>query len=563
MMQVELGLALVALVLVIASAARLAFEHRRSPLAWWLLAGAAAVFVVRWTIAEPTFVHASLHGPRLLEQPYVNPYESFRGYGPVAPLLHGWVLRGFGPDLTHVALLHQLCASLTLIPLAWVAARLANSRWACVGVFVVAALHPVLVRIGASEDGHVLAVVFAWLGIAGLVAYADERRPAQLVLGTAAVILMIYTRQIMLALLPFAFALALARRRELLRERPFMAAAALCGVLVVLHLVLLGSHPDQAFHLRSLAVRFPTLGIVTAALRHHPLFDVGLYQPMFVPLWLIGMIVVWRDSLFGKCFVACFAAQFVATLWLYEGLNVALMFRMPLLTIGCALAGVGFARVVAGVETRSGVQASRWMALAFGALVLVVPLARPGWRLVTELRPLTHEYRLIQRSAPLLPERAVLVLLAGGGIDRPGYEFPTHVLRGAGVELVEHTSADVVAQGKLDEPLVFLRGDACYAYSLIELSNIPPPIEFASIIATIGEDAANQRVPANLVIPAGMRPECELMLRGAEPIGELVRVPARPFDVPFVVYGVDELELGFYRVTPDAVRAVAELESAR
>ena len=43
---------------------------------------------------------------------------------------------------------------------------------------------------------------------------------------------------------------------------------------------------------------------------------------------------------------------------------------------------------------------------------------------------------------------------------------------------------------------------------------------------------------------------------------DLVRVPARPLDVPFVLYGVDELEMGFYRVTPEAVRAAAELTQA-
>lgn len=558
MTQVELVFALAALALLVASGGQVLADLRGSRTFWLAMAAATLVFVVRWALAEPTFVHASLHGPRLLEHPYDDPYAAFRGYGPLAPLLHGWLLNYVGADLTWVALLHQLCSSFALVPLAWLAGRLARSRVAMVGVLVIAGLHPVLVRIGASEDAHALAVLMAWIGIAGMVDYAESERRSRLVMATAALILMMYTRQIMLALLPFAFVLALAQRRSLLGDRWFRAAIASCGALLLLRMAVLASNPDQTFHVASLAVRFPSLAIVGATLRHHPLFDLGLYQPAFVPLWLIGVVAVWRDSTLGRWFVVLFAASFVSTFWLYEGRNVALMFRMPLLTIACALAGVGFARIVAALARRVGPARARTSAAIGGALILLVPLVLPGWRIVDELRPLTREYRQIQASAPALPTSIVLIVNAGGGIDRPGYQFPTHLLRGAGIELVEQTPHDVVRNGKLDEPLIFFRGTACYAYSLIELSNIPT-LEFASIIATIGESAANHERPADLVVPATMRPECVTLLEGATPIGEQVRVPARPDDVPFELYGVDELEMGFYRVTPAAVRATAAL----
>jgi hypothetical protein len=475
-------------------------------------------------------------------------------------------MHALGPDLTWVALLHQLCSSFALVPLAWLAGRLASSRKAMLGAFVIAGLHPVLVRFGASEDGHAIAVLLLWIGLAGMLDYAERGRTSRLLLATAALILMLYTRQIMLAMLPFAFVLALAQRRTLLREPKFLASGVVCAGLIALHLVVLGNHPDQAFHIRSLAVRFPDVGVVVATLRHHPLFDLGLYQPLFVPLWLVGSVAVWRSSALGKWFVLFFAAQFVATFWLYEGRNVALMFRVPLLTIACVLAGVGFQRCLALAERLPAAQRSPRIAGSVagvgGAAILLVPLALPGWRIVDELRPLTHEYRLIQARLALLPERFILIANAGGGIDRPGYQFPLHLLRGAGLDVQQNTAQDVVRNNRLDEPLIFLRGDACYAYSLIELSDIPEPIDFANIIATIGEAAANHELPEGLVVPAKMRDECELLLRGATPIGELVRVPARPLDVPFVLYGVDELEMGFYRVTPEAVRAAAELTPA-
>lgn len=557
MMQAELAFALVALVVLLASGARVLADFRTSRVAWLAFAAAALVFVVRWSVAEPTFVHASLHGPRLLEHPYDDPYQAFRGYGPLAPLLHGWLLNYVGADLTWVALLHQLCSSFALVPLAWLAGRLAGSRVAMVGAFVIAALHPVLVRIGASEDAHALAVLMAWIGFAGMVAYAETEQRSRLVMATAALILMMYTRQIMVALLPFAFLLALGQRRTLLRERWFLAAGGLCAALLLLRLAALGSNPDQTFHVASLAVRFPNLAIVGATIRHHPLFDVGLYQPAFVPLWTIGAVAVWRASSLGRSFLVLFAVAFVTTFWLYEGRNVALMFRMPLLTIACVLAGVGFERIVRVLVRRLGPARARTSAAIGGSLIALAPLAMPGWTIVAELRPLTREYRHIQANTHALPSPMLLLVSAGGGIERPGYQFPTHLLRGAGIEMATQTPHDVIANGKLDEPLIFFRGTACYAYSLIELSNIPQ-LDFASIIAVIGESAANHRLPDELVVPARMRPECVTLLEGATLLGELVRVPARPDDVPFELYGVEELEMGFYRVTPAAVRAVAD-----
>jgi hypothetical protein len=553
MMHAELVLAIAALAVLLTSGAWVVASYRGSRTFWAAIGAAALVFVVRWALAEPTFVHASLHGPRLLEHPYNNPYEAFRGYGPLAPLLHGWLLRWLGADLTPIAFFHQLCSSFALVPLAWLAGRLAGSRVAMIGAFVVAALYPVFVRIGASEDAHALAVLMMWIGLASMHDYAQTDRKSRLLLAAAALILMMYTRQIMLAVLPFPFLLAVVQRRALLRDRWFLAAVAVCVALLALRLAVLAANPDQAFHMRSLAVRFPSGSIVLATLRHHPLFDVGLYQPLFVPLWVIGTVAVWRSSPLGRAFVLFFVAFFFATLWPYEGRNVALMFRMPLLTVACVLAGVGFARCAA--------RTSKWVAAGAGGLILCVPLLMPGWRIVTEIRPLTAEYRVIQASTDALPERFILVVNAGGGIDRPGYQFPTHVLRDANIDVVEHTPQDVVQRDKLDEPLLFFRGVGCYAYSMIELSNVPA-LDFATIIRSIGEAAANHRVPDDVVVPREMRPECVVLLEGAELIGELTRVPARPDDVPFELYGVDELEMGFYRLTPEAVRRAAELSPA-
>lgn len=569
--QIELAVTIAALVLLLSSGAWVLASYRKSRTLWAAMSAAALVFVVRWILAEPTFVHASLHGPRLLEVPYNNPYESFRGYGPLAPLLHGWLLRSWGPDLTHVALFHQLCSSLALVPLAWLAGRLAGSqtapagsRMAMLGAFVVAALHPVLVRIGASEDAHVLAVLLAWIGLAAMYDYGHDQQVSRLLLTTAALILMLHTRQIMLVVLPFPFVLAVAQRRSLLRDPWFWAAIIVCSFVLVLRLFVLASNPDQTFHLRSIAARMSSLGIVLAALRHHPLFDVGLYQPLFVPLWVVGLVATWRSSSVGRWFVVCFAAMFVSTLWTYEGRNVALMFRMPLLTCACVLAGVGFQRLLVLAERRFGAQRSRWITGVSAGVIALAPLALPGWRIVDELRPLTREYRMIQAAAPSLPKRFILVVNAGGGIDRPSYQFPTHLLRGAGIEVIERTPQNLLDeqhfdqphldQPHSDQPLIFFRGVACYAYSLIELADIPT-LDFATIIRTIGETAASHRVPADLLIPAQMRPECAVLLDGARLLGDLVRVPARPHDVPFELYGVQEIEMGFYQVTPEALRA--------
>lgn len=557
MEKVEFNFTCAALALLLTSGLWVVVSYRKSKTFWAALAAAFGIFALRWLLVEPTFVHASLHGPRLIDQPYDNPYETFRGYGPLAPLIHGLIMRHVGPDLTNIAFLHQLCMSLSLVPLAWLSGRLAKSRTAMIGAFLIAALHPVLMRIGASEDGHALATLMAWIGLAGLYDYAESGRKSRLLLGTAALILMLHTRQIMLVILPFAFLLAFVKGpRERVRSPLFLGAVLLCGALILLRLSVLGTNPDQAFHLRSIAVRFSSVGIVIGTFLHHPLFDVFLYQPFFVPLWLIGAIAAWRSSNVGRTFVLFFAAMFISTLWLYEGRNVALMFRMPLLTVASALGGIGFAQLFAQLERRFDRPWAIRMAAGCGALMVGLPFVLPGFAIVKTLRPLLHEYRKIQATTPFLPKRMVLVANRSGGIDRPGYQFPMHILRGAGIAVDEYTPDEVIQRDKLGERLFFFRGVACYAYSPIELSHLPA-LDFATIIKAVGEPAANHEIPKNISIPSEMREECTILLQGARLVGDLVRVPGRPSDPPFLVYGAPELEMGFYEIKPEAVREAA------
>lgn len=512
------------------------------------LLGLAAVLAARWMLTTPTFVHASLHGPRLLNAAYDAPLSNFRNYGHLGGLAAGLVMRGFGADLTVVAALHQLLSVITLGVMGWVAWRWTGARAAGVCVVAVAALNPVLIRQGASEDGHPLAVLLAWLAIAAMERHARDGRRAALVASAAAAVLMLQTRQIMLAFVPVILVLGLLRTGRGIRQPPaFWIAAAVPLGAGLLRLVVASQQSDQAGHLASVWTRLASIDALSLALARNPIVDLPRFAIHLLPLYLAGAVWLWRDSPAGRGMVGAALWLFVSSLWIYEGQNVAFMFRMPALTVWLFVAGLGAWRSAEWLRRRAPRLPAGALYAAVVAVLCLAPTLQPGWAILRERRPLIREYEYVRSMVAQLPRRFTLVSDVPRGAGVPAYEFPYHLLADAGVQV--HGSAD-------EGPRLFLNGVFCRSYSLVELLDAAHGYDlFTGPHRDRIFDAFGRTDSQGFAVPAEERPECRRLLEGATPLGTPLRIPAAPHDPPFVMFGVDAFDIQFYELPSAAAPA--------
>ncbi len=504
------------------------------------------LFTARWALTTPMFVHANLHGPLLLDAPYDHPTQSFRNYGPFGVLAQGVVMHLIGADLTVVAMMNQLFAVLTVGLMGWVAQRWTGSRAAGLCVIAVAAFNPVLMRQGSSEDGHNLAVLLAWLAIAAMEQYAGSGKRAALVASAAAAALMIETRQILFAFVPVFPLLGLLRARfRVLRQWHFWAATGVMFAVLMLRIAASLQDRVQAWHISSIVERLSSFDAIALAITRHPMLDLR-FATHLLPLYIIGAAWLIRQSWAGRFFVVAAVGLFASSLWLYEGQDVAFMFRMPVLTVGLFIAGLGawscaefLLRRLSGFWPLN----SRLRIPVYGAVagaLCFAPALQPGWAILGEVDPLTREYAYIKTMLPVLPHEITLV--TGEDWRGPSYQFPIHLLEDAGI---------VIHQRGSDAPRIFLHGVYCTAYSMAEVVGFNSMTEALALpkptLKRMVAALATTR-PEGFSVPAVDRPECRRLLEGATPIGTPLRIPAFPQDPPFVLFGVDTIDLQFYRL---------------
>jgi hypothetical protein len=521
-------------------------ERRRFAL---LLALAAVVVTaLRLALARPTFLHANFHGGPLVDAILDYPASGFgraATFGRFGFLVLGGIARLCGRRFEVVYVANQLFGGAALFMLAWLAYRYSGARLGALTTLAVAALHVALWRVAASEDAHTLAVLLGLVALWAVDVWAERRDRAALVAATAALILMVHTRQTLYVFVPCAYALALARGgRALWRDRAIWLSLAAVALAVALRArTTLGVESERtSFIVIALIVSTPPL--VFDILRHHPLFDVVRFGPLPTLLLLGG---AWSALRAGRVqrwlvisFVFCFAVS-LPTAWHTPGVELA--FRLPAVALGmlvCGLGGAAFARWLGARRL------ARPLLAAGLGLTLVWPLFAPSAPQMRQASADWLEYQFLRDAAPSLPPRLALAELPRDDA-RPAYSPPVALLLRSGLQAQRlSVRAQPPPPGV---PRLFLAGVQCRGWSMGELLGLgddPAKVTRAQL-AEWGSAAVDGDL-SRLHVPDGQRAECTRMLAHAHPVGPRGTIEAPLDDEPFVIYGAAPIPLQLYQL---------------
>ena len=513
----------------------------------WVVAGLAlVVLAVRWTVARPSFIHANLHGTGLTEAILDFPrLSSTRAtYGQFSFLTLGAIAAALGRRFEVIAAANQLFSVATLGLMAWLAARLARSSTAALWVLAVGGLHVAVVRVGASEDAHNLAMLLAAVALLSADLYAERPRRATLVVVTLAVVLMIHTRQTLYVLVPFVYLLLAARAswRALLTPGPLVSMVVVAAALIWRIAGTMSEESERtSFIVMAIIARTP--GALGALLRHHPLFDVVRFGPAVPLLLLAGLAVAFSRRgparVVGWAWLACLVIS-LPTGWHTPGVEFS--FRLPSVMLGVVLAGLGGAWLFERTP-------AWWLRGLLLSSVMVLPCLLPQWTELQRESTDFQEYKHLRAQLPLLPRELELVAPPRRA-SRPSLESPVTTLRRAGirVRLIEP------GQPSLGVPRLLIPAIQCWGYGMAELVGFgdrsPNSVTTAELRAWLPVlfDGALDGV---LAVP-GQRPECQALLEGATPVGAAGQIVDAPQDIPFVLYGRGPIPLQLYLVRPAA-----------
>jgi hypothetical protein len=483
--------------------------------------------IVRLILARPTFLHANFHGSMLVEAILNFPEGSGgrdRTYGHFGFLLLGLVARLFGRRFEVVCAANQLFSAATLFLMAWMAYRYTQDRRSAWWVLALGWLHVAMVRVAASEDAHNLAVLLGWIALFGLDVYAESKKRLWLLVATLAIVAMIHTRQTLYPLVPCLYGLALARGgRGLWRRGEFLASLAAVAAAVALRVITTLSVPSEQTSFIIIGLILATPRLVLHILVHHPLFDIFRFHPLVPVLLLAGAWIAWRRGgplrASTLSFALCFLVSF-ATAWHTPGVELA--FRLPAVSLGILLCGVGGAAIF-----------TRWALIAVAALV---PLCLPSFHELRQQSADFLEYRFAEEAASQLPREFVLVTPSVSR-SAPSWTPPLGPLRRAGVN---------VTVGGRDPslPRLFLSGVECWGWSMGELIGLDDPAKVTREQLSEWGTAVVDGDLSRLKLPDHIRPECQT----GTPIGPEGSIDHPLQDEPFVIYGVDSIPLRFYRL---------------
>jgi len=503
-----------------------------------------AIAVLRGAVTEFSLVHANFHAVEILDEVYDRPLESTRAYGVFHSLFYGAVMRISGASFDAVAWANELVAAATLLLMGLLGARYASIPSAFTLVIGIGLMHPVLLRLAGSEEGHNLAVLLSFIALAALEAYRTTPRRALLIVSTAALVLMVSTKGIMLASIPCIAAIGLVRARAEQRR------AVLWSLLPVIPVILLLRVPEwsQQQGVYRMSQRL-TMDSAMVAFHTHPLLDTRGPVWLIAPPLIVGMFVLLRRSWETRIVLASFAFLFASSYLLFEGQPVVFTFRLPVLTLAVVVAGIGAAAVVDRARARwIGNGLARGPELAAAALLIALTIVAPGFDIVRTVSAHTQEYEFIRSVIDRLPRSFTLIRLREG-IPHPSYAFPHHLLERAGISAsvaVHPAALDATDSG---QPRVLLAGLECWGYSSLELSTPPEPPTWRTVTygPTYGEFL---RIPG-AEIPSGERPECqEVRRRGARVVAARDVATPSYADAPFVYYASDTTRLEFLLLPP-------------
>jgi hypothetical protein len=496
------------------------------------------IWLLRLALFPPSLIHANFHGISILDSVLDPSAPRQRAeYGPVSFVVLGVAAQLFGATLDTVAAVNQFFAVLTLGVLGILAARWSGASLALWGTLACGALNPLFSRTGASEDAHVLAVLLAALGLLCLDLAAERGAHLWLALGAGALVLAVYTRQTIYLWPPIAFGVAIARSpRRVLRWPAFWPAASLVAAALVVR-VLSAQHAGADMVSISALPRFYARpAMIVSLLAWHPFFDVARFAAAYLPLGLFGAVVLLRRGALGAAWLTGSAAYFLLTLpfgWASPGIELA--FRLP-------AAALAFIAVGAG----AGVLLQRPVTAGLVALAALAPGALSGWDEARRVSPSAQEWRWLERQAAALPKR-VAIVDASLRDPQPSYRLARGPFRRHGVEVSLVREADGMA-----EPLYFVEGVGCRAFSLVELMDpavraLPDDAAMDWLFDHAMPALARHEAPPGLLPIPAVRPECAAALN-VPTAGEEVVIDAAPGEWPFVAYGASPVPLRLHRL---------------
>jgi hypothetical protein len=498
------------------------------------LALALAVLALRLALFPPSFVHANLHGPTLVDDILGEPAVAGgrgRGFGQATFLVLGLVARIVGRTFETVARTNAVCGVASLVLAGLLAARW-SGRAVCLPLaLAVGALQPALARISCSEDAHGLAGFFGLLALVSADRYGERRDRAALVLAVASTCLMLDSRQ---TFYPWAFfvpTVIFARGGRAVAKQPeALAAGALIAGAMTLRLLETGtSEPAQVL---ILPAALGSVRSLAALLLHHPLLDIRRYALGSLPLEVLGIVTA-RRWLGWRVYAVLLAATFLFTLpFGFPAVGVECSFRTPVLLLAVVAGAWGADRLW---------RAGPYLRAVFLAFAVAAPVVLPSWSALREPTPITREYLFVRDVArPALGAHFEIAELA------PRDPMPSYRLASFEID-APRVDAASLARGQV----YFLRGLQCRARSGLELMGVTSKVETLSF-----SQLRDMAVPAfEHARPAGassseQRPECTRILEGAEPVGPTLTIDDAPDEAPFVFYGDDPVPIQFYRLRP-------------
>jgi hypothetical protein len=544
--RLELAVVVVAIALLAVVSCAEAVRERRSTRTMAIATAAvAAIALVRGALTRWSLIHAEFCGTEILDGVFAWPTRSVMHYGVFHSLVYGGAMRLVAPDLATVAALNELLAAATLVLMAILAWAWTGSRLAGIAVVSVGLLHPVVMRVAGSEEGHNLAVLMGFVALAAVEAYRSTPRRTRLVALACAATLMIDTKQIMVASLPCVALLGYLRAPPGHRRAVLLAVSAALPMFAMRLLDVVHRTYDYSVGQRLQPVA------LAIAVETHPLLDPRGPIYVFLPLFAAGLVWLSRWGREGRAIIACVGWLFFSTLLLMEGQAVTMTFRLPVLTLAIVVEGIGAWVLVRAVATRvAGAVAAGGVTAALLLLLAVSPLVEPGFGVVREVSSQTREYDYLRGLALRLPPGVTFVTTRLG---QRSPAFPAHLFSRVGARV---TRLSNLSRADFDRgPVLFLHGLECAAYYFQESQ--PPGFDPSKARRSwqpgIGTFPLFQGVEA----PEDPRPVCEQLIRGAAPWEAPQTVPTpRQRESPMTLYGHDMTTLQVFELGPSALAGV-------